>query len=177
VAGSNSRAKKKAGDRAAQKAAAAAQVWIPIPDEFLDLNDESWTLLRARGEIEEMELVEVLRHTLRRTSGTTHGDGEKALDILNHLKQYLPLDHEPKDGEEEPEVIQMSRDDFDWMQTQFKEQGGSVWTNADAAYLVRWLQNNVFNKDPREEDEEVASKNGRKNGTLITQAAVVENLG
>ena len=78
-----------------------------------------------------MDLPEVLMFTVRQAPVKTGGDSLRTLDCFNALKDT------PDGG------IELARDDWDWMLAHFKEMAHTVWKAPDAAYLVRWLENNV----------------------------------
>jgi hypothetical protein len=123
--------------KAGQKLEGRPKVYLPVPEEFLDIMGEPWSSMRA-GVITDMDLPEVLMFTVRHAPVKNGGDALRTLDCFLSIK-------EAPDG-----VIEMVRDDWDWMLSHFKEMAHNVWKAPDAAYLVRWLENNVQQTPPTE---------------------------
>ena len=121
---------------------AVERVWIPVPDEpFLDPMDEPWTFTRGRNGPEELDLPGVLLMTVRympMPRGTTL-DSEMALDALMVLKAA----QEQRGG-----GIELRKDVYDWMLSAFKENAHHLWPKPDAAFLCKWLKDNVSASGP-----------------------------
>ena len=122
-----SRQQKRTTGKAAKKLEGRPKVYLPIPKEFLDIMGEPWQMLRDN----QLDLVEVLMFTVRQCPVKTGGDALRTLDCFTAIK-------ETPDG-----VVEMARDDWDWMLAHFKEFSHNVWKAPDAAYLVRWLEQNI----------------------------------
>jgi len=130
-------------DKAARlKATAPKQlVYLPVPDEFLDIEGEPWSKLSKDRTLQEMDLRGVLQHTMRECPVHVAGDVHKALDL------FEAIGDESTDG-----VITLSKDDYDWMMAHFREFIHTVWKAPDAAYLLRYLDNIKQDKAPHQED-------------------------
>mgnify|MGYP001582538894 FL=1 len=127
------RSSRRRAGKATKKLEGRPKVYLPVPDEFLDIMGEPWSSMRA-GVVTDMDLAEVLMFTVRHAPVKTAGDVPRTLDIFNAI-------NEASDG-----TIEMVRDDWDWMLTHFKEMAHNVWKAPDSAYLVRWLEENVTDK-------------------------------
>lgn len=125
------RQQRRGAEQKKQKIEGRPRVYLLIPDEFLDLTDQPWTALRGNNASQNMDLLEVLMFTIRNCPVKTGGDAMRTLDCFQALK-------DTPDG-----MIEIARDDWDWMLDHFKEFAQTVWKAPDAAYLIRWLEQNV----------------------------------
>ena len=128
------RQQQRAKGRAQQKIESRPKVYLPVPDEFLDVMDQPWSV--TQGGIEAGYLPAILMHTVRSIPVKTGNDSIRTLDCFQAIKNT-------PDG-----VIEMPRDDWDWMLSHFKDGGHMVWKAPDAAYLVRYLEKNVLQSPP-----------------------------
>ena len=122
-------------------------VYIPIPDEFLNVMDESW-MITLQGGPQEANLLEVLLYTVRRLPVKDAGDAERALEILQILKSA--------NSQEDIEYVELRQTDFDWMKAQFKDHAHKLWAAPDSAYLRKWLEANVTTEEPKESPDGIA---------------------
>lgn len=109
-----------------------SQVYIPVPNEWLDTVDTPWTVIEADGSRNELSLVECVIYTLRACPVTNVADAERSLDILLRLKECLHA--KPPNGE-----VDLYQDDFEWMVRLFRDHSWKIWRAPDAAYLCRYL--------------------------------------
>ncbi len=124
-------------------------VWLPVPDEFLDVMGELWNVRRNDGTIDEdVGFLRVVMTTIRRCPVATAGDSERAYDILQVFRSA--------EGDE-AEYVELSQDDFDWMQRHFKEHSHKIWAAPDSAYLRKWLEDRVLEENPEEVDEQASA--------------------
>ena len=126
----SSRQQKRAGERAQDKIEARPKVYLPVPEEFLDLMGDPWRGVQ-NSRVIEMDLPAILMYTLRQAPVKTGGDSIRTLECYQILK-------DTPDG-----IISMPKDDWDWMISHFKEMAHQVWKAPDAAYLTRWLEISV----------------------------------
>ena len=131
------RSERRSIDKAQRKSGSSAKVYLTIPPQFLDLMDQPWRAVQAGNIVQELDLRDILMFTLRQAQVRTAGDSFRALDCFQALKTA-------PDG-----VIEMNRDDWDWMLAHFREVAHTVWKVTDGAYLVQWLENNVSETEPR----------------------------
>ena len=131
------RAKRRRETRAKRKASSRTKVYIPIPDEFLDIDGEPWSL---RGVGDDLDLAEIIAHTVRRCPVKTGEDAERTLDIFMAIR----------DREEDAIYIEMSKSDFEWMISHFKEVAHQFWLAPDTRYLIRYLEDAKMTKPPEE---------------------------
>lgn len=128
---------------------ARRSVFLPIPDEFLNVMDELWMIASPDGP-EEANCLEVLIHTIRRLPVKDAGEAERALEILQIFKTA--------NEQENAEYVEFYQADFDWMKSQFKEHAHKLWAAPDSAYLRKWLDDNVQIKEPAESPDGVAER-------------------
>ncbi|MAH48180.1 hypothetical protein CMI37_20320 [Candidatus Pacearchaeota archaeon] len=139
-------AQRKRREKAEVKAHARARVYLPLPEEFLDVDGEDgWSVLNGE---QNMGLDGVLLHTLRRAPVETGEDAERVLDIREAIKAtgddaaYMALD----------------QSDFEWMMKHLKKFAHRVWLAPDAAYLCRYLNKSMLKSPPREPSNGVAEE-------------------
>lgn len=101
------------------------RVYIPVEEEFLDAVEGTW---KTSGTSDEMDLREVLAHTIFRCPVKNGEDAKRTLECLEAINAS------------ENGGIEMRKDDFDWMMAHFKEMAFQVWAAPDAAFLVRHLE-------------------------------------
>lgn len=130
------RQQRRAAEKTQKKIEGRPRVYLSIPEEFLNIMGQSWSAALGNNVVMDMDLPEVLMFTVRHAPVKTGGDAMRTLDVFNALK-------EAPDG-----VIEMTRDDWDWMIAHFKEFAHQVWKAPDAAYLVRWLEQNIQQSPP-----------------------------
>ena len=131
------------GRKPSKRAAIAKQsVYLPIPEEFLNVMDEIWTVTLQDGP-EEANFLEVLIYTVRRLPVKDAGEAERALELLQVLKAA--------NEQEAAEYVELRQSDFDWMTRQFKEHAHKLWAAPDSALLRKWLDDNVRTREPEGE--------------------------
>ena len=130
------RATKRREAKAKRKAASRTKVWIPIPEEFNDIEGKPWTL---GGVGEDLDLGEIIRATVRRLPCKTAEDADRAKDVLLAFK----------DQEDEP-FIEMAKSDYTWMITHFNELAHTFWLAPDARYLIEYIESIKMVKPPEE---------------------------
>ena len=130
--------------------ATSVKCYLPLPEEFLGIDGETWTWVTPT-EVKEMDFLEVLIHTCRfmrpARDNPAQGDVERLRDLVYDFQDAMEL--------EDAEVLEMRRSDFDWMVSQFKEHGKNAWNPVDMAHLYGWLEKNV--QDNLSDDKEAAA--------------------
>ena len=138
---SDDRGKRRRDKAAQKKASTRSKVFIPIPDEFLDVDGEPWIV---RGVDGDLDLADVIAHTVRRCPVKTGEDAERTLDIFMAIRD--------RDGD--TDYIEMDTGDFEWMISHFKEVAHTFWMAPDARYLIRYLENVKMTKPPQQGEDE-----------------------
>lgn len=116
--------------RSEQKLEGRPKIYLSIPKEFLDIMDNPWSTIQGNV-LTPMTLPEVLMFTVRRAPVKSGDDAIRTLACFQAIK-------DTPNG-----VIEMAKDDWDWMLAHFREVAHTVWLPPDSAYLVRWLEENV----------------------------------
>ena len=122
-------------------------IYIPLPDEFLNMLDEPWLMVKQGEKPEELSLLDILITTTRRLPVKDGGDAERTLELIQTFKAAL---------KDEPDYIELRKADYDWMLTQFKDHAHKIWAAPDSAYLRRWLVDHVTEDTPTESPNGVA---------------------
>ena len=141
------RKRRRRDERAKRKAASRTKVYIPIPEEFLDLEEEPWTLRGVEG---ELDLVDVIAHTVRRCPVKTGDDAEHTLDIFQAIREQEDYD--------EKGYLEMPKADFEWMIAHFKEVAHGFWLPPDARFLIRYLENAKLTRIPEADGDQDKTK-------------------
>lgn len=106
-------------------------VYIPMPDSFYDSVDEEFAVQRKDGRLEALpDFWGILLWTLRRLPGRNSEDGDRALDIMQLIKD------QKREGSDE---LVLSRSDYDWLVSRLKEGCHLVWNPPDAAVVRRYV--------------------------------------
>lgn len=100
---------------------------IPVPANFLDLDDNPWS---AGPQKQDMDLAQVIAHTVRFSPVARFDDAERGLAVIMAIKAH--------NGS-----IALAEDDYDWLITQMKGNAHKVWLAPDAAYLVQYIESHV----------------------------------
>lgn len=132
----------RADRRREAKAKARPKVYIPVPQEFRDMDERPWTFTDIdTGQLDrDLTLQEVLIHTLKFSRDPGQGDDSifRALDIREAIKAQ----------QDREDYIELDELDFDWMMARFKRSASRLWLDVNAAYLIRWLEKNKSAKPP-----------------------------
>lgn len=133
-----------------EKAKERRRIYIPIPDEFLDVEGDTWKTALPGSGVKELDFVGVLAHTIRRLPVKTGHDAERNLDILSSIKAV---------GDNDKYLV-LEEDDYNWMVEQMKEHGHLVWLAPDSAYLVRRVKNTSQTGKPKDFEESTIKEVG-----------------
>ena len=115
-------------------------MYIPLPNEFLNMLDEPWILVKQDELPVELSLLDILIITVRRMPAKDHGESERALELIQTFKAALSND--------DAEYVEVRKADYEWMQGQFKAHAHKFWAAPDSAFLRKWLDDNTTDQMP-----------------------------
>ena len=132
------RAQARRDKKAKKKAASRSKVYLGLPDEFMDINGEPWTT-SVNGEVEELDLAEVLQHCLRFTPSKDEQAPFHKLDLYNEI------------NDAEDTYIEFGKSNWEWMLRYFKESAHRIpFMDPDVAYLIRYIEGAAQKTPPAE---------------------------
>jgi hypothetical protein len=134
----------KASDRRKAKAlSGTTYVYIVEPDELLDSAGNPWSVQTGPGGAsEEMGLLDVILHTVRKMPYDNFEDAEKGRDIVSMLNEV---------GQEDKPVLKFTKGQYDWLLSKWKANGHKIWNGPDAVELYYKIEQLASTKKPPED--------------------------
>lgn len=106
--------------------------YIPVPDPFLDVLGDRWRLSRAEGP-QEVGLVDILLHTVRRLPVHSMEDSERGLSLITAIRR----------GPDSDGRLGLPTSDLKWMLHLLENNiDKTIWSPIDLLFLIRWLEQN-----------------------------------
>jgi len=113
--------------------------WIKIPEVWTDVIGEPWSIIKLDKSIVEKDFVGTLAYSIHRMPAKNNAEGQQLLGIFLNVMDHASVENRPVAS-----YIEMDLEDFKLMIERFEgflHMG--VWNSVDAAFLIRYLENNT----------------------------------